>query len=58
LKHFDSVVIGEGEAPWRQFLSDFEKGRMQQTYYGPMDVCLKNLGVRRQGVIGSPRQFP
>jgi len=51
LKHFDSVVIGEGEGPWRQFLNDFEKGRMQQTYYGPMDVCLNNLGIPDRKII-------
>ncbi len=51
LEHFNSVVIGEGEAPWRQFLSDFEKGCIQQTYYGPMDVCLNNLGIPNRKTI-------
>jgi radical SAM superfamily enzyme YgiQ (UPF0313 family) len=45
LEHFDSVITGEGEGPWEEFLKDFERGRILKTYNGPMNGCLKNLGI-------------
>ncbi len=45
LEHFDSVVIGEGEQPWEEFLKDFENQNIKKTYFGRMDVDLKNLGL-------------
>jgi radical SAM superfamily enzyme YgiQ (UPF0313 family) len=47
LEHFDVVIIGEGETPWKKFLQDFEQGKMQETYFGRMDVSLENLGTPR-----------
>jgi len=33
-EHADTVVVGEGEEAWKQFLSDFKNGRPQDYYYG------------------------
>jgi len=51
LKHFDSVIIGEGETPWREFLNDFEKGDFKKTYFGPMDISLSTLKTPRREFI-------
>lgn len=32
LRYFDTVVEGEGEAPWRIFLEDFERGEPKRVY--------------------------
>ncbi|HKY64134.1 MAG TPA: radical SAM protein [bacterium] len=33
-EHADTVVAGEGEEAWQQFLADFEAGKPQPYYYG------------------------
>ncbi len=58
LQHFDSVIIGEGEGPWSEFLADFEQGKIQETYFGPMDVPLANLGTPRRDLIHSSYAYP
>jgi radical SAM superfamily enzyme YgiQ (UPF0313 family) len=58
LEHFDSVCIGEGEGPWRTFLSDFEKGSTKPTYFGPMNVPLADLGTPRRDLIHANYQYP
>jgi radical SAM superfamily enzyme YgiQ (UPF0313 family) len=45
LEHFDSVIIGEGEGPWKHFLKDFENNDIQPTYFGRMDVSVADLGI-------------
>jgi len=35
LRHYDTVCIGEGEAPWMQFLKDFESGKTKPPIMGP-----------------------
>jgi radical SAM superfamily enzyme YgiQ (UPF0313 family) len=39
-KHFDSVVVGEGEGAWLELLSDLENGRLKRRYQAttPFDV--------------------
>lgn len=32
LRHFDTVVVGEGESSWPSLLQDFEAGRLQRLY--------------------------
>ena len=32
MRHFDSVVVGEGEPSWPRLLADFEAGRLQPLY--------------------------
>lgn len=58
LEHFDTVIIGEGEGPWRQFLQDFERGKPQPTYFGPMNVPLDDLGIPRRDVIHPRYDYP
>ena len=38
--HVDVVFVGEGEQPWRQFLSDFRRREIQPRYVanGPQDL--------------------
>ncbi|MFQ3620178.1 MAG: radical SAM protein [Spirochaetales bacterium] len=36
LQYVDSVVVGEGEGIWPQVLSDFEQGKLQKIYKGPL----------------------
>jgi len=58
LQHFDAVVIGEGEGPWRQLLADFESGELVQRYEGRMDVSLADLGTPRRDVVHPKYQYP
>jgi len=58
LEHFDAVIVGEGEAPWKQFLQDFEQGKTQPTYFGRMDVSLEHLGTPRRDLIHPNYRYP
>ena len=58
LRHFDSVVVGEGEGPWTSFLADFEAGRPQDRYDGRMDVSLSTLGTPRRDLIHRNYEYP
>jgi radical SAM superfamily enzyme YgiQ (UPF0313 family) len=58
LQHYDSVCIGEGEGPWKKFIKDFEKGELKETYFGPMDVSLDDLGTPRRDMCHRNYQFP
>ena len=58
LQHFDSVCVGEGEGPWKQFLQDFERGSIQQIYRGRMDVPLDGLRTPRRDLIHPNYQYP
>lgn len=58
LEHFDHVCIGEGEGPWRQFLKDFEAGKAQKTYYGPMNVSLDDLGIPERALCHANYPYP
>ncbi len=58
LAHFDTVITGEGEGPWKKFLQDFERGKTQQKYFGRMDVSLEGLGTPRRDLIHPNYQFP
>jgi len=51
LEHFDTVIMGEGERPWKQFLSDYEKNDLKNKYYGAMDVSLDNIRTPRRDLI-------
>lgn len=41
LLHADTVMVGEGENTWIQFLKDFEEGKPKKVYYSE---CLTDLG--------------
>lgn len=58
LQYYDSVCVGEGEGPWRSFLKDFERGKTKDTYFGPMNVSLHDLGVPRRDMCHANYQFP
>lgn len=58
LQHFDHVVMGEGEGPWREFLADFDTGTAKETYFGRMDVSLEHLGTPRRDLIHPNYNFP
>jgi radical SAM superfamily enzyme YgiQ (UPF0313 family) len=58
LEHFDHVCIGEGEGPWRRFLKDFETGRTQKIYYGPMNVSLDDLGAPQRALCHANYPYP
>jgi radical SAM superfamily enzyme YgiQ (UPF0313 family) len=58
LQHCDSVCIGEGEAPWREFLADFEAGRPRERYFGPMNVSLAELGTPRREMCHPRYHYP
>lgn len=58
LQHFDAVIAGEGEGPWRQFLEDFARGQPQRTYFGRMDVSLERLGPPRRDMIHPNYSYP
>ncbi len=58
LEHFDAVIAGEGEGPWRELLEDFEAGRLRKTYSGRMDVSLDDLGTPRRDLIHENYEYP
>ncbi|MEJ2371396.1 MAG: radical SAM protein [Gemmatimonadales bacterium] len=58
LEHFDAVIAGEGEGPWRELLEDFEAGRLRETYFGRMDVPLDDLGTPRRDLIHGNYEYP
>lgn len=58
LQHFDAVIQGEGEGPWKEFLRDFEKGAIKPTYFGKMNVPLDDLGVPDRALIHPNYHYP
>ncbi|MCF8227905.1 MAG: radical SAM protein [Bacteroidales bacterium] len=58
LEHFDAVIIGEGEQPWKNFLNDFENKRISKTYFGRMDVNLDKLGVPDRKMVHPNYHYP
>lgn len=58
LEHFDTVVQGEGEGPWREFLKDFEAGETKPIYFGKMNVPLENLGVPDRSFLHKNYHYP
>jgi radical SAM superfamily enzyme YgiQ (UPF0313 family) len=56
LEHFDSVIMGEGEMPWRDFLKDFENKETKKKYYGPSNVPLDDLGTPRRDLV-NPKYY-
>jgi radical SAM superfamily enzyme YgiQ (UPF0313 family) len=58
LRHYDTVCIGEGEEPWRLFLKDFEAGKPRDTYFGPSNVPLDDLGTPRRDMCHANYQYP
>lgn len=57
LEHFDAVIMGEGESPWKEFLQDFEEKKIQKKYYGPMNVDLVSLGTPDRNMIHENYQY-
>lgn len=45
LEHCDAVIIGEGENPWQEFLTDYLNQKMKRSYFGKMNIKLDELGV-------------
>lgn len=58
LRYYDSVCVGEGEGPWKQFLKDYEKGKTKPKYTGPMNVPLDDLGLPRRDMCHANYMFP
>ncbi|MFB6306981.1 MAG: radical SAM protein [Flavobacteriales bacterium] len=58
LQHFDTVIKGEGEGPWKNFLQDFEEGKPESTYFGEMNVSLDNLGTPDRRYIHENYHIP
>lgn len=58
LEHFDTVILGEGETPWKQFLADYENGGTKDKYFGAMNVCLENIGTPRRDLIHENYHYP
>ncbi len=58
LQHFDTVILGEGETPWKEFLKDFEKGQSKSTYHGAMNVSLESIGIPRRDLIHPNYHYP
>ncbi|MGC4113231.1 MAG: hypothetical protein QM765_00835 [Myxococcales bacterium] len=42
-KHFDAVIVGEGEPVWGQVLSDFQKRELKPRYQATEPFCLDTL---------------
>lgn len=57
LEHFDAVIMGEGEGPWKDFLKDFENNCIQKKYFGPMNVSVDCLGTPDRNMIHRNYQY-
>jgi radical SAM superfamily enzyme YgiQ (UPF0313 family) len=58
LQHYDTVCMGEGEGPWERFLKDYESGKAENTYYGPCDAPLDDLGTPRRDMCHPNYHYP
>lgn len=50
-EHFDVVIKGEGETPWKKFLEDFGNDCVKPEYFGKMNVSLENIGIPDRSCI-------
>ncbi len=50
-RHFDSVVIGQGDLTWPLVLSDFKKGRLRQFYEGSDEIIMENIPFARRDLL-------
>jgi radical SAM superfamily enzyme YgiQ (UPF0313 family) len=57
-QHFDAVIQGEGEIPWKEFLTDFERATIKPIYFGKMNVSLENLGVPDRRCVHPNYHYP
>ena len=59
-KHVDTVVVGEAEGVWEQFLADFRRSRSQRTYVNDRleKVDLSKSPVPRYDLIPGAFYFP
>ena len=57
-EHFDAVIMGEGEGPWKEFLRDFENNSIRESYFGRMDVELDQLGVPDRNMVHPNYHYP
>lgn len=44
-KHADTIIIGEGETAWKEFIYDFERGKPKKKYIGKHMLDLKDSPV-------------
>lgn len=58
LLHFDTVIKGEGEIPWKQFLDDYENGQTKRIYEGSMNVSLDNISTPDRRIIHPNYHYP
>ncbi|MFC1885047.1 B12-binding domain-containing radical SAM protein, partial [Thermodesulfobacteriota bacterium] len=57
LSHADAVIIGEGEAVWRELLEDFLSGTLKERYFGP-EVDLSYLPWMRRDLFNKKFYYP
>ena len=51
LQHFDTIIIGEGEHPWKEFLIDFEKGINRKIYESDINASFNDLEIPDRRLI-------
>lgn len=57
LKYVDAVVIGEGEASWREVISDAEQGILKKKYFSPPPNSLEKLPLPRFDLLNQSHYF-
>ncbi len=50
-RHFDSVVIGQGDLTWPVLLDDFKKGRLKRFYKTNQDVDMASVPFARRDLL-------
>ena len=50
-RHFDSVVIGQGDLTWPILLEDFKTGRLKKFYTNHQDIDMATIPIARRDLL-------
>ena len=50
-RHFDSVVLGQGDRTWPVLLDDFKKGRLKKFYTDQRDIDMATIPIARRDLL-------
>lgn len=57
LAHCDSVIVGEAEGLWEEFLQDFEQGKLKQVYHASAYCDFKMIAAPRWDLVNMKKVF-
>ncbi|MEW6666088.1 MAG: radical SAM protein [Thermodesulfobacteriota bacterium] len=50
-RHFDSVIIGQGDITWPLVLNDFRHGRLKRFYSSPTEIDMASIPFARRDLL-------